>query len=181
MFRIRRAIIGRRSNVLAHTVRDIGVLVHDSKVLRTATSGGGTVFGKTADGHWLMGNYDPASSKLDVPEALSGFQWLVKNGSTTPTAGGEVAPRTAIGVDAEGRLVLLVVDGCEKCASGDQGLTLYGTAQLLRQHGVVFAVNLDGGGSSSLVANGTVVNRPTCLDTWEPVCERTVTTVVCLE
>lgn len=157
-----------------------GVLVHGGKVLEGATGGGGTVFGKTTDGHWLLGDYNPSTSTLDVPEALSAFQWLVFNGTVTPTAGGEVAPRTAIGVDTKGRLVLLEVDGCEKCATGDQGLTLYGVAQLLLSHGVLNAINLDGGGSSSMVVNGSFINRPTCIDTWIPICERAVTTVVCV-
>eukprot|EP00037_Helgoeca_nana_P009737 m.85418 g.85418 ORF g.85418 m.85418 type:complete len:282 (-) comp19778_c0_seq4:147-992(-) len=158
----------------------MGVLVHGGKVLEGATAGGGTVFGKTTDGHWLLGDYNPSTSTLDVPEALSAFQWLVFNGTVTPTAGGEVAPRTAIGVDTKGRLVLLEVDGCEKCATGDQGLTLYGVAQLLLSHGVLNAINLDGGGSSSMVVNGSFINRPTCIDTWVPICERAVTTVVCV-
>lgn len=42
------------------------------------------------------------------------------------------------------------------------------------------AVNLDGGGSTTAVYNGRIYNRPTCADTPEPVCERAVTTIVCI-
>jgi N-acetylglucosamine-1-phosphodiester alpha-N-acetylglucosaminidase len=156
-----------------------GVLVHKGKTLHSA-AGGGAVFGKTADGHWVLGAYDPATSKLDVPEAMSGFGWLVQNGTAVPAAGGEVAPRTTIGVDADGHLVIMEVDGCEKCNTGDQGQTLLGMAELLIKQGVVHAINLDGGGSSSVISNGTFINRPTCVDTWVPICERAVTTVVCV-
>ena len=156
-----------------------GVLVHEGKTLHSA-AGGGAVFGKTSDGHWVLGAYDPSTSKLDVPEAMSGFDWLVRNGTAVPAAGGEVAPRTTIGVDTDGHLVLFEVDGCEKCPIGDEGQTLRGMAELLIAHGVHNAINLDGGGSSSMIVNSSFINRPTCVDTWVPVCERAVTTVVCV-
>lgn len=45
---------------------------------------------------------------------------------------------------------------------------------------VVYAVNLDGGGSSVLVQhNGEVISHPTCIDIPLP-CERAVSTVLCL-
>ena len=37
-------------------------------------------------------------------------------------------------------------------------------AQILKEHGAVNAINLDGGGSATFVVNGTVVNYPS--DTW---------------
>ena len=45
---------------------------------------------------------------------VSGFNWIVYNSTSTIGAkGGEQAPRTAIGVDRQGRLMMLEVDGCE--------------------------------------------------------------------
>ena len=66
-------------------------------------------------------------------------------------------PRTALGQIGEGHYVLVVSDG----RSGEsEGLSLYELAQFLRQLGVQTAYNLDGGGSSTMVFLGQVVNQP---------------------
>ncbi len=67
-------------------------------------------------------------------------------------------PRTAIGVFADGRVVLFVVDGRQPYHS--LGMTLSELAGTLRQLGVVDAMNLDGGGSTTMVVAGRVVNLP---------------------
>ncbi|MEN6565482.1 MAG: phosphodiester glycosidase family protein [Veillonellales bacterium] len=91
---------------------------------------------------------------------------LVKDGSvylTTKTeqfgsdvAGGR-APRTALGLDKQGHLLLVVVDGRQ---SHSIGMTLLELAQFMQELGAVNAMNLDGGGSSDMVVNGKVVNKP---------------------
>jgi exopolysaccharide biosynthesis protein len=40
------------------------------------------------------------------------------------------------------------------------GMTLPETAELMRELGALDALNLDGGGSSTMVVEGQVVNRP---------------------
>ena len=67
-------------------------------------------------------------------------------------------PRTAIGVLADGRVILLVADG--RRPSHSLGMTLLELAAELRRLGAVEAMNLDGGGSSVLVAGGRVVTVP---------------------
>lgn len=65
-------------------------------------------------------------------------------------------PRTVVGVTAGGGTLLVTADG-----RGDSaGLTLLEAAQLLGRLGAVHAVNLDGGGSTTLVTGGLVRNRP---------------------
>ncbi|KRV48252.1 hypothetical protein AQ490_25995 [Wenjunlia vitaminophila] len=69
------------------------------------------------------------------------------------------APRSAIGVDERGRLMLVVVDGRQ--AGYSEGLGTTQTAELMRLLGAREALNLDGGGSSVMTtAEGGVVNRP---------------------
>ncbi len=80
-------------------------------------------------------------------------------------------PRTAAGVTADGRtLILLVVDGRQPTHS--VGLTLPELADLMIELGADDAVNLDGGGSSSFYfvkSDGTVItNRPSD-GRWRPV------------
>jgi hypothetical protein len=69
-----------------------------------------------------------------------------------------LAPRTAVGQLADGRDVLVTVDGRQPGYS--IGMTPYQFAELLVSFGVVEATNLDGGGSTTLVMGGRLVNRP---------------------
>lgn len=66
-------------------------------------------------------------------------------------------PRTAAGWTQEGELLLLVVDGR---SATSRGATLNETAAILLAHGAVEALNLDGGGSSTLWVKGEVLNQP---------------------
>ena len=66
-------------------------------------------------------------------------------------------PRTFAGVDARGRLVLVTVDGR---TSRDLGLSIPEAADVARSLGLVDAINLDGGGSTTMVVDGRVISRP---------------------
>lgn len=74
-------------------------------------------------------------------------------GSTIP----DVHPRTAACVTESGELVLLVVDGRQR---DSRGVDLVELAILLRDLGCSEAINLDGGGSSALIVDGRLLNRP---------------------
>ncbi len=66
-------------------------------------------------------------------------------------------PRTAIGATREGDVWLVVVEGRQ---SMSRGVTLDELADIMLRLGCVKAINLDGGGSSTLAAAGIVLNRP---------------------
>ena len=89
---------------------------------------------------------------------------LVENGSLIVDTSDEVDrakasnPRTAIGILAENHYVFVVSDGRTE---ESKGLTLYELAEFMQSLGVQAAYNLDGGGSSTMVYQGSVVNRPT--------------------
>jgi len=68
------------------------------------------------------------------------------------------APRSALGVTRDGQLLLVVVDGRSNGRS--VGATLGELAELMIRLGAESAMNLDGGGSSTLVLNGIVLNQP---------------------
>jgi exopolysaccharide biosynthesis protein len=91
---------------------------------------------------------------------------LVKNGGvylTTkieqfpPDIASGRAPRTALGLTKDGHVLLVVVDGRQKHSVGFSLLEL---ALFMQEAGAVDALNLDGGGSSEMVVNGKVVNKP---------------------
>ena len=67
-------------------------------------------------------------------------------------------PRTLAGVTATGSLLLVTVDGRRPGYSA--GMTLFEAARLMRSLGAEDALNLDGGGSTTMVVRGRVVNRP---------------------
>lgn len=66
-------------------------------------------------------------------------------------------PRTAVGLK-EDALLWVVVDGRQPGYS--EGMSLYELAEFLRNAGCKDGLNLDGGGSSTLLVRGSVVNRP---------------------
>lgn len=66
-------------------------------------------------------------------------------------------PRTFAGVDAQGRTLLVTVDGRQTTSLG---LSLNEEAHVARSLGMVTAMNLDGGGSTTMVQGRRVVNSP---------------------
>ncbi|GAA0680973.1 MULTISPECIES: phosphodiester glycosidase family protein [Streptomyces] len=66
-------------------------------------------------------------------------------------------PRTLAGTDAAGRTVLVTADGR---STASLGLSITESAKVARSLGLRDAVNLDGGGSTTMVANGQVINDP---------------------
>lgn len=66
-------------------------------------------------------------------------------------------PRTAVARTREGRYLFVVVDGRQKSSVG---MTLQELAEELLAMGAVEALNLDGGGSSTMVVEGQIRNSP---------------------
>ena len=89
---------------------------------------------------------------------------LLENGEITVSAGTEVGramasnPRTAIGMIEPLHYVMVVSDGRTR---ESEGLSLQELAYFMQGLGVQTAYNLDGGGSSTMVYEGEVVNKPT--------------------
>jgi exopolysaccharide biosynthesis protein len=71
-----------------------------------------------------------------------------------------ISARSAIGHDKDGRVVLIRVDG----QTHVRGVNLFEFADILISKGVVNAINLDGGGSNTLVQDNVLVNYPS--DHW---------------
>ena len=155
--------------------------VVSNNVTRHALGGEGVQFGATDAGEWVIGHLSKESTakEMGIVELVTGFGWLVFNGSNiVPSTGGEQAPRTAVGLTKEGGLLMLEVDGCEKCPHG-KGPTLRSLADIMLSLGAHHAMNMDGGGSSTFLRDGKVENYPTCFDV--PFkCQRRVATAICV-
>ncbi len=65
-------------------------------------------------------------------------------------------PRTAIAIQKSGRAVCVVVEGRRADA---EGMTQAALSELLIKLGAMRAINLDGGGSSTIILNGVLMNR----------------------
>ena len=137
-------------------------------VLYRSTSGGGEDLVIYADGSFGVIREDEVTAE----ELLASGAWnvlsfgpaLVQEGEIAVSENEEVGramasnPRTAIGIIDDLHYVFVVADG----RTGEsEGLSLYELAAFLQTLGVRTAYNLDGGGSSSMVFMGTVVNNPT--------------------
>jgi len=116
---------------------------------RIITEGAGGRGRGGVEGAWQVLTFGPA---------------LVKDGQVTVRSSDEVGramtsnPRTAIGQISEGHYLLVVSDGRTKESTG---LSLRQLAELMQSLGAQIAYNLDGGGSSTMVFQGRVVNNPT--------------------
>ena len=80
-------------------------------------------------------------------------------------------PRTLAGVRADGRLLLVTIDG--RRPGWSAGVTLREAGRVMRSLGARTALNLDGGGSSAMAVRGRVVSRPS-----DPSGERPVSDVL---
>ncbi len=109
--------------------------------------------------------------------AISGETLLLMGGQTIPGLNNTVKePRTAVGYSKNGRTIyLVVVDGRQTFYS--EGMTLKELADTMQSLGADYAMNLDGGGSSTMVVEGSdgkarVLNSP--IDNHIPGRERPV-------
>ncbi len=97
-------------------------------------------------------------------QTLSFGPALIENGTVSVDADDEVGrakasnPRTAIGIKSDGTYLFVVSDGR---TDESEGLSLLQLAEFMKKLGAKTAYNLDGGGSSTMVFKGSVVNTPT--------------------
>lgn len=97
-------------------------------------------------------------------QVLSFGPSLIQNGEITVTQDTEVSqsmqsnPRTAIGIIDNLHYIIVVSDGR---TSENEGLSLFELAEVMQDLSCTLAYNLDGGGSSTMYFNGSVVNQPT--------------------
>ena len=158
-FLIKDGIVADISQTGNMAIPDDGVIVSAHGAASQAFAD--IVVGDPAEVYEYMG--DPWD---DAPYIIGAGPRLLTDGRVTVTAGEEAfpadirygrAPRSAVGVMDNGNFVIAVVDGRQWIS---RGCTLTEWAELLQNFGVVNAINLDGGGSSELIADWKIVNSP---------------------
>jgi hypothetical protein len=94
------------------------------------------------------------------PQLLSASKFVANEEAAnySESLSGRRHPRTAIGWRADGHLVLVTVDGRQPQKS--VGMTIEELAKLMIELGCVEAMNLDGGGSTTMVIRNKIANNP---------------------
>lgn len=115
--------------------------------------------------------------KWKMQTAVGGGPVLVQNGQVQITNNEELKfggkaihdkhPRTAMGYTADGKLIMLVIEG--RSPGKAEGATLVQEANMLKEVGCIEALNLDGGGSSCLLVNGKQTIAPSDKEGQRPV------------
>ena len=138
----------------------------------------GVAYRETSDGEDILVLYADGSMKVldsddvTVEQLLDLGAWqawsfgpgLLSDGEVTVGENTEVSramnsnPRTAIGQIDDNHYVFVVSDGR---TDESKGLSLYELAEFMESLGCRTAYNLDGGGSSTMYFNGSVINNPT--------------------
>ena len=111
-----------------------------------------------------------AAAPLSSRAILGGGPHLIKDGHALGAAEADAEgfngpdftvkrhPRTAAGTRRDGTIVLVTVDGRQPKIS--VGMAVDELASLMLELGCTDAINLDGGGSTTMVVRGRVVNSP---------------------
>merc|ERR1719412_1334852 len=179
----------------------IGNVIADGVPIQTVPLSQGNVNFGIKDGKFMIGYFKP-EEMAGFQHLVSGVVWLVRDGknyveqgwkeanTTVQTSGDKyatnLASRTAVGYDKDGRLIILQIDGSIAVGKKKRGMDMTQLADLLIEHGAVQAINLDGGGSSAMAYDGVLINYPSdmlppsCQASGKYQCERPVSSVLCV-
>ena len=107
-------------------------------------------------------------AKWKMKTAIGGGPVLIQNGEINIANNEELLftgkgkfeknPRTAMGYTADGKLIILVIEG--RNVGKAEGADLVQEATILKNIGCIEALNLDGGGSSCMLINGKETIKP---------------------
>lgn len=120
------------------------------------------------------GGFSPKEDYWNIRTAMGGIPVLISQGELLPLdkemAGSSLNarhPRTAVGYTSANQMILLVVDGRQEEHS--RGATLRELGQIMLELGAYEALNLDGGGSSALMAASQLISKPSDVSGTRPV------------
>lgn len=151
-------------NTSSIAIKATGTVIKDGKIYSVGggTGWGGGLIGFNND-NVLVLTRENASVAIEngMRDAVEFGPFLIVNGEASTVVGNGgygVAPRTAIGQRKDGIVLFLVIDGRNPGYS--VGIDMAGMINIFKRYKAHNAANLDGGGSSTLVINGEVVNNP---------------------
>ncbi|MGK3647999.1 phosphodiester glycosidase family protein [Pseudarthrobacter enclensis] len=153
--------------------RDTGIVIRNGVVFRDEGARQGLAFYRdgtvkiydetsttaeqlVADGVWNTLSFGP--SLLDNGQVAAGIEDVEVDTNFGNHSIQGAQPRTAVGVIDDNHLVFVVVDG--RSPGYSAGVTMTGLAEIMQGLGATTAYNIDGGGSSTMYFNGSLVNNP---------------------
>lgn len=152
-----------------------GVVIQDGNLVHGYNVAGRDwlFFGFTKDGEVIYGDKSVYDQKWPELEQAIGLHCvLVENGANVcADKSATRAPRTAVGVRRDGTVFFLAADGRQDSSIG---LSLTELADLMIKEGAVWAGNLDGGGSTTVVSREIGSDRLTVQNTPSDGSERNV-------
>ena len=140
-----------------------GIVVKDGQLLKNSWDmpRSQSFFAILKDGTPLIGDtatFNRIQPRID--DALGACDRLIADGVVLYPKDRHMEPRTAVGIDDSNRVYFMVVDG--RSLHYSNGLTCQQMGMLLKACGAKEAVNLDGGGSSTLL-----IRRPSDSSPWQ--------------
>jgi len=137
----------------------------------------------TFETRWKILNGTPVEHFEQARDVVSGAGLLIRDGVTMsdwltrenlqPLTFTDVRhPRTLIGIDRKGMLWLVAVDGRQPERS--VGMTFADLLALCARLELTNALNLDGGGSTTMIVGGALVNKPSDVTGPRPVSDAIV-------
>ncbi|CAL9706185.1 unnamed protein product [Knipowitschia caucasica] len=177
----------------------LGNVISEGRLVRSSGGVQNAQFGIRRDGSLVFGylsEEEVLDQKNPFVQLVSGVMWLLRDGQVyinhslqaecdeTQETGAlrhfvdVISARTVVGHDAQGRVLLVHIDGQTEL----RGMNLWEMADFLKEHNVINAINLDGGGSSTFVKNGSLASYPSdhCIPDSRWRCARAVSTVLCV-
>ncbi len=134
---------------------NVSLVVSDGHVVSPLDPHRPWVLNISPDNHVQIRKVGPGETgKPDsrLHDAIAGSDLLVESGKVVAPSGSKFddshPPRTAVAVTRDGHLLLMTVDGRQPGFS--EGMSLKEVARFLVAHGAVEALNLDGGGSTTM-------------------------------
>lgn len=142
------------------TRRPAGDVISQSNWIYKSSVKSLSYIGLTEDHKLFLTKNKDLLVKNKVRDAVTFGPFLIVNGKPSIVKGNGgwgISSRTAIGQRRDGIILLLAIDGRQ---TRSIGASLKDVSDIMLRYGAYNAANLDGGGSTSLYANGTLINKP---------------------
>ena len=142
----------------------LGYVIDDGEVLWPGSNSKtrGNIIGITDEGKLKLMNNTTGTEAIEagIKYGLEFGPFLIVNGKSANIKGNGgygIAPRTAIGQRKDGIVLLLVIDGR---SINSLGIDMSSMIDIFKRYKAYNAANLDGGGSSAMLADGVILNNP---------------------
>lgn len=135
-----------------------GALIPKDGAVLSASGSAGSAMAKWKVGSKVRFHFDFVGGNRMIKSAISGWPVIVDGHRNIRKHTGEPRhPRTAIGFNDQ-EIIVMTVDG--RRAGWSRGMTLFELGDLMQSAGCKKALNLDGGGSTTMWVRGKIRNKP---------------------